>query len=333
MAQPTPAPAAGPGPVADEKLPGLAGIWIGVICIIVGVIAGIALIVFGAATLVGGFGDLERVPIRTGGTIEVTETGTQTIFAERPARGTTTSFSAAPDIQVRITDPSGRAVPVTTDRFFDTETYTWDGRDGIAIGEFDAAVEGRYEVEVIPGDGSSSYTTIAIGNQWDATGIGAILGGMAVGGLLVLVGTILVIVFAVKRSRARKARRGPLGPPMGGAPLAGWGAAPVAAPGYPSGYGQPGYGPPGYGAPGYGQPGYGAPGYGQPGYGAAGYGQPPAPPAPTPGATWAPPPVAPPAPAADPTTPMPPAAPGGSDPWDPPPAPGPADGPTDVPAS
>ena len=63
-----------------QKLPGLAGIWIGVACIVVGIVVGIALLVTGVVTLVGGVEDMQRVPIDGGGTVEIDEPGMVSVF-------------------------------------------------------------------------------------------------------------------------------------------------------------------------------------------------------------------------------------------------------------
>lgn len=324
MPQAAPAPPPATAASAPGKPKGAVGIWIGVLLIIGGIILGIVLVVAGARSLINGFDDLERVPIDGGGIVRIEDPGTQTIYAERPSSQGGSSFSTntfsgfGPNVAVRVIGPDGVDVPVSTGGA--TETYTFDGREGVSIGTFDAATDGEYRIVTRNQDGASGvgrYTTIAVGTGLELSGIGAILGGVFGGGLVVLIGIVVVIIFAVRRSRSKKRLAQGSGPYPGayGAPVAGWPAA-------------PGYAPPGYAAP-------GAPGgYGAPDAPAAG-GWPPAgstnpgwvpppvaqPGAPDPGPTWTAPPPPPPQ-SSDPTTwtpPPPPSAPA-SDPatWTPP---------------
>lgn len=292
-------------PVATEKPKGAVGIWIGVLLIVGGIVLGIALVVGGAKSLLSGFDDLQRVPINGGGVVRIDDTGSQTIYAEKVSTSGGTSFNTstygtyAPDVAVRVIGPDGGDVTVKTPGT--TETYTYDGRDGVSIGRFDAATAGEYRIVTRAEDGGfQPYTTIAVGQGLEWSGIGAILGGVFGGGLVVLIGIILVIVFAVRRSRSKK-RIAQASAPYP-APGGGWPAAP--------GYAPSGYAPTGY-AGGYAGGGYGPTGApGAPGSPPA-EGWPPA--SANPG--WVPPPVAPPDP-------------GGAGPtWSPPPPPAPADAP------
>ena len=291
-------------PAAVEKPKGAVGIWIGVLLIVGGIVLGIALVVGGAKSLLSGFDDLQRVPISTGGVVRIEDTGTQTIYAERITSSGGTSFSTntygvyTPNIALRVTGPDGGEVTVDTGG--STETYTYDGRDGVSIGSFQASTPGEYRIETRAEDGGfQPYSTLAVGSALQWGGIGAILGGVFGGGLVVLVGIILVIVFAVRRSRSKKRIAQASSPYPGAGPGGGWPAAP--------GYAPSGYAPSGY-AGGYAGGGYGAPA------------TPGAPPAGgwAPGGTnpgWVPPPVAQPdAGQPEPT-------------WSPPPPPAPADTP------
>lgn len=165
----------------------------------------------------------------------------------------------------------------------------------------------RYVFDATPGrdyrvfcstelSGSGEYAVA----DFDLSRIVVGLGGIAAGGLLMVIGAILVIVGLVRRSKWKKAQNNGYGPPpgVGYSPPGGYGAPPPGAPGSPSAPA----GPPGFGAP----PAPGAPpppGFTQP------HGTPPGPSAP-------PPPSAPPHSAPPPS----PHAPG-SPPPSPPPAP------------
>jgi hypothetical protein len=275
------------GPVdspVQEKLPGKVGIIVGSLLIVAGIVLGIVLVVSGALSLVDGFDDLQRVDVGSRGTVQIDETGTQSVYAERPTTTGGGSFSSGggfgvfvPDIQVSVQGPDGSPVVVSPSN--GDETYEWDGREGVKIAQFRAEEPGQYVISAIPGDGMGQYDTVAVGTAVDIGGLLPILGGFFGGGLLSLVGLIVLIVALVRRSKAKKARSQPANPWGGG-----WGAPPMA------GAGAGGYGAPGYGAPGYGTPGYGAPAD------APGWVPPPSPPPTSPGG-WnpgAPPPADPP---------------------------------------
>lgn len=309
----TPYPPAAPAAAAPTQKPGgLIGIWIGIILMLIGLVGGIALVVGGATQVADLAKDLERVPLR-GGTVQIDETGEQTIYAERPAPGSGASFSTGsyvdrPDLIITVTDPSGQRVEVTG-TIYGSETYTNNGREGVEVGSFYASQTGTYEISAAA-ENPGNFTTLAVGQVIDFAGIGMIVAGVIGGGFFVVLGLILLIVFAVKRSRARKR---------------------IAMAGRPGGPGGPGWPTPAYagGAPYGGAPGYPAPGAPAP-YGAPGATWTPPPaaaPASTPG--WVPPPTVPGAPAAPPVVPVPPVAPPAVD--APPPAPDPAP-PADAPA-
>jgi len=233
IAQPAPVGA----PPTRPKLPGLVGIWIGVALVVLGLVVGVALFAMGLSTLLSGFDDMQRVPIATGGSIRVDDVGEQSVFAERPTYGSGSSYSSTsfggyrPPIEVRVTGPNGNEIPVVPRQ--GDRTYTWGSREGTRIGVFDAPVEGRYELRAVAGDGASAYTALAVGDEFDASGVVGIVGGIFGGGALVIVGIVVIVISAIRRSRARRAAAqpmGPAGPYATAVPLAGWGT----PGGYPS---------------------------------------------------------------------------------------------------
>lgn len=315
LVMPQAAPVSPPAPSTPSKPKGKVGIWIGILLIIVGIVLGIALVVAGARSLLSGFDDLQRVPINGGGVVRIDDVGTQTIYAERPTTQGGSGFSTntystfAPDVAVRVIGPDGTDVPVN--RGGSSEEYHYDGREGVKIGSFYASSSGTYRIVSRGQDGlgQGSWNSIAVGTGLEWSGIGAILGGVFGGGLVVLIGIIVLIISAIRRSRSKKqGMQAPAYPGAYGGGGPGWPAAP--------GYAAPGVG--GYGAApgGYGTPpapgGYATP----PAPGAAGPGWVP-PPVPVPGQqgpgpTWTPPPA--PAPQAPPAQP-------GPSPWETPAAP------------
>ncbi|WP_426572417.1 hypothetical protein [Aquihabitans sp. McL0605] len=318
MPQPAPPAAYPPAAAAPAGKPkGAAGIWIGVVLVIVGIVLGVTLVVSGARALVDGFDGLQRVPL-SGGTVHLDDTGTKSIFLERPTSESGPSFTTStsggfvPNVLVTIVGPDGTHVNV--DRAPGSQTYVYNGHEGVRIATFYAATPGTYTIQAIEGGQTGAYTSFAIGGGLRLNGLARIVGGIFAGGALVLIGIILIIVFAVKRSRSKRRLSAPPLPYPGG-----YGAAPAAwagAPGAPVGA-YPG-------APGSPAPGYPA----APGYPPAG-GYPPAPPAqpgygaPQPGTAWTPPPAPGwvPPPAAPGSPPPPPAAPMPGQPWVPPTAP------------
>jgi hypothetical protein len=264
MAQPTPAA----GAPAPAKLPGKAGIWIGIVLIVVGIGVGIVLVVGGARSLFDGVSSLQRVPL-SGGTIELDEAGRQSVYLERPSFGTDSGFSSgtssfAPPITVTVRGPGESEVDVFSRS--GSETYTWDGREGVLVASFVADEPGTYRVQAVLADDMEFYEGLAIGEALDFGGVAGILGGVFGGGLIILVGVIVIIVSAVRRSRAKRSQQ----PPYGG-----YGYGP---PGAPAAWGNPGWAPPPVPSPGAAGPAW----------------TPPASPPPT-GGTWTPPASPPPA--------------------------------------
>jgi hypothetical protein len=262
------------GPTAPTKLPGRAGIWIGVVLVIAGIVLGIVLIVNGARTLFDAAGDLQRLPV-TGGTVAIDEPGSVSVYAERPDVGSETSFSTGttstpvPEIAVLVTGPDGGQVSV--DGRSGTETYAWDGRAGTLIAEFRADAAGTYELRTVLGDQIAPFDALAVGDAIDIGGVVGIVGGVLGGGVVVVIGIIVIIVSAVRRSRAKRQQQPPT---WGYGPPGGWPAAPAGAPAAPWASG-PGWAPPPVPTPG------------------AGYGptwSPPAPPPPASTPGWVPPP-------------------------------------------
>ena len=323
-------PQAPPSPAKAPKPGGMVGIWIGIVLILVGIIGGIALIASGARPSPTASNGSSGSPIASGGTVDLDETGTYSVFVERygPTRHQLQHVQQrrlVPDVQVAIIDPDGNPAPVRPrDRLRDVHRRRATRAPASASSTPPSRASTRSAS--IGGRRSPTTTRIAVGTGLHLDGIVAILVGVFGGGALVLLGIILVIVFAVKRSRQEQAARQAAtrtGPACRCAP-GGWPAAPAYG-GYPP---TPGTAP---GCPW--QPPAGAPGWVPPpaprgsggglAHAAAGAARPARQPrrrrhrrrprrAAAPGApTWAPPP--PPAPAQEPPRREPPAPPAGTD--------------------
>ena len=189
------------------------------------------------------------------------------------ADSNTTGIGSGID-SVTVTAPGGGDVPTHSSS---TQTFTRGGDTYRSVVTFTTPSAGSYAIAVEGDAGRQVIVGRSFTQYLGGIGAGALVGLLAA--LLFLVGVVLIIVGAVKRSNAKRAV----------APAAGY-------PGYatPPGYGQPpGYGPP----PGYGQP--VPPPYGQP----PGYGQPPPYGQPTPPGSEPPPPSYPPPPGGPPVPP------------------------------
>ncbi|MCB1039212.1 MAG: hypothetical protein KDA94_06745, partial [Acidimicrobiales bacterium] len=236
-------------PPTKPKLPGLAGIWIGSILIVVGIVGGIVLAVVGAVSVFNGIGDLQRVPIARGGTVTLEEAGAVSVYAERPSTQTGSGFNSGgyryvPPVGIIVTGPDGLAVAVHTRS--GSTTYYSDGREGTEIARFRAEEPGQYRIETVLRGEPAPYENLAVGNAIDTSGVVGIVGGVLGGGLVVIIGIVVLAVSLVRRGRARRRQTSPpwSSPPMpGGPPVGGpgWAPPPVAVPG---GYGPGSWGPP-----------------------------------------------------------------------------------------
>ncbi|HRW39058.1 MAG TPA: hypothetical protein P5254_15270 [Aquihabitans sp.] len=294
---PQPVPA---GPVLDRpeaKLPGLIGIWIGVVLIVAGVVLGIVLAVGGARTIVSGVSDLQRLPIDQGGTVQIDDEGQISVYAERLTLDRSSGFTTGgtgglPPVALSVYGPDGEPVPVAVPGT--VERYTWDQHEGVRIATFGAERAGTYEIVPTAVGAIGGYRTLAVGPALDlGRGIVGILGGIFGGGLVIVIGVVVLIVSSVRRSRARRATTwtpsvGAPGGAVGWAPppvavpspygsAAGWAPPPPSAP-PPPGVG-PGAGPPSSYVPPAGSPWVPPPASGSPA-GPPGWVPPPAPPPP-----------------------------------------------------
>jgi hypothetical protein len=279
----------GPGAVEAVKGPSAAGYWIGAAIGAVGVIASVTWFVMTVVGVAGAADAYPRFTVPGSRTVQL-DAVTYKVFVEYP--GANLDFSQAPLVGgLSVSDEQGRAVPMSNAVI--NETYSWNGRDGRAIGQFTPPRSGRYTVSANSArETSTRVVDVAIGRGLDISVVGPILGSMALGGVAVLIALVLIIVTLVRRSRWKRAQRPPIS-------FGGYGV------------------PPGAMA-------YGAPGPGYPGGLPAGLGDGFGPPDPSPSAMPAPPaapgppaPLSPPAPWGAPPT----AAPPTSDPWSGPGAP------------
>lgn len=218
----------------SEKRRGRVGFWIGGLLVLAGIavgVAGVALGIRGIGETVDGY---QRVPVRTGGTVQIDDPGSYRVFFERA--GADDGFGSPGGFS--IVGPDGQEVLLESD--FSSENYSVGGHTGRKIGKFRAATAGRYEIRPLSVDGGTGTGTIAIGKRGPTGSILAIVVGVLGGLLIVVIGVVVLIVSGVRRSRSRRAATG-----YPGGPGPGWGAPPTG----PGGWAPPPGGAPGWAAP------------------------------------------------------------------------------------
>ncbi len=157
--------------------------WIGGVIMVGGVLAAIAfgvLSFFGIADTVD---DFPRVARGTD-TVVIESSGEYVIYAEDG-----TAFAT-----VEVLTPDGEPVP--TSPYLTGLSYDFNGRSGQAASTFEAEATGPYVV--------TTDTDIAIGPSIAGDLLRTILIPFVVAGLAVLLGLIVIIVTAVRRSGAKK---------------------------------------------------------------------------------------------------------------------------------
>lgn len=260
-----------PSPVQIRQ-PGKAGLWIGAILLVVGVFGGFGLIVVGALDLVRGLVDAPSVAI---GESEALQLNAQRyeLYLFNESGGSLPS--ADPDVTVEASGGEDVAVGPST------PGADVGGSAFRSIGTFTISEAGTYDVAVDDIAGTSSAVTVRVGKDFNALAESSgvwILAGLVLGATGFIVGLIVLIVTARRRSNARRATQ------------AAWAGYAASAPGYPTMGQPPGWGQP----PTSGQP----PGWSQPPGGAPppGTGVPTVPETASPGTTPVPPSGAPPSP-------------------------------------
>ena len=216
------------GPVIDEPIrPRALWYWIGAAVIIAAVGGAVFWLVSGVLGLDDRVDGFERVPYPDGGTVTIDEPGEYVIYTE--------SFSGEEQAGgLLLVDPDGDTVD--TRLYVSSLTYDFGGQAGAASQTFTAEQAGDYELSSTGLD-SSGISSLAVGKSIGGDIVSAVVGAFVIGGLGVLVGAVVLIVTAVRRSRAKRERRPPTPPPSvwgrqqtaGGQPpppQPGWGAPP-----------------------------------------------------------------------------------------------------------
>ncbi len=204
------------------KLKGKGALVTGTVLLLVGIlmgVGGIIGVVSSASSLVSAFGSPETTPTTITRTLDG---GTTFVIYELATSGSGTSsdpfdYSVALE-DITVTGPGG-AVDVD-DPGLTSDTYTSNGDSFVGVAEFDVPTTGSYEV-VITTEGA----TVVLAPAFSAFGKSlAWLALVGLGALLGLIGIILLIVGAIRRSSSRKAQTGygQQGYPAAGYPPAGY---------------------------------------------------------------------------------------------------------------
>ena len=109
-----------------------------------------------------------------------------------------------------LVDPDGDEV--NTSPYVSSLTYDFGGQAGNASQTFTAEQAGDYELSSTSRL-STGISSLAVGKSIGGDIVSAVVGAFAIGGLGVLVGAIVLIVTAIRRSRANRERRPPPPPP------------------------------------------------------------------------------------------------------------------------
>lgn len=167
----------------DDLRPKRRWLWISGAVAVLGVVAAVVVGVLGIVGISNSVDDFERVQ-RGSGSIRIDDPGEYVVYAE----GDTSSVS------LTITDPDGQ--PIETSRYQNEITYEFGGRSGTAALTFEARATGTYAVQ--------TDADIAVGPSIADRLIFAIVLPLAIGGLFVTLGLVMMIVVLVRRSKSKQ---------------------------------------------------------------------------------------------------------------------------------
>lgn len=178
-------PPGAPGSTVDKAdiRPKARWFWVGGGIMLLGVIAAILFGVLGFVGIANKVDDFARVSPGTD-TVRIDSTGEYVIYAENGSR-----FAS-----VEILSPDGE--PVATSRYLTGLEYDFNGQSGQAVSTFDADDTGRYTF--------TTDTDIAVGGSIAGDLVRTILIPFLVAGIGLLLGLVVIIVTAVKRSGSKK---------------------------------------------------------------------------------------------------------------------------------
>ena len=194
-------PASTPGPFVQGPLrPRTYWFWIGGLTIAAAVAVAVFWFVSGILGLIDAVDDLERVPFDRGGTVVLDEAGGYVVYAEGDF------VSVQPGLRILVVGPDGQSV--RTAAYGGSLTYNFGGHNGTAVATFNAPAPGAYEVAIAE-IGSGFAEELAVGPSFAGDLVRTLVGGFVIGGVGVLLGVAIIVVTAVRRSRARRGRQQP----------------------------------------------------------------------------------------------------------------------------
>lgn len=179
-----------------------AGYWLGAGLIAFAVVGAILWGVMGFMGITDTVDEFERVPIPGTRTVAL-PANKVVLYLEGPGVDEFTQ-----PVRVTVTEPGSETrVPVAS--YGGSLSYSFD-TTGAAIGTVTAPRAGRYVVAT-ESDRARSYD-LAIGESIAGKIVGAILGAFAVGAILALAGTGLIVATSIRRSRRKRAAQDPPDP-------------------------------------------------------------------------------------------------------------------------
>ena len=199
--------------------PSVAGIWIGIILMLLGMGSCVGGPVLGVYSLVSQLSDADRYPVGTPQSFTFEDSAAGMIF------GIAATGTDAAQVDVTLTnDSTGDVVALEESGNITGDSGTDNGEAYEFVGAFGDAPSGTYTMQ----SSGPAGAEVVLLNISPSSLVTKIVGGIGVGALLGLIGLIVLIVTATRRSKAKKAARAFVPIP-----------APVPASGPPVGYPQP----------------------------------------------------------------------------------------------
>ncbi|MEU2040290.1 hypothetical protein [Nocardia niwae] len=161
----------------------------------VGIIGGIILGAFGFLQTSGRIDDFQRIKVPGSGVVNLAESGGYTVYLEYSGAA---SQGPSGTVDLRVLDPDGKHAELR--KYDATVTYSFGSHEGRAGFSFDAAKPGAYRVTTA----GSSEVTVAIGQGLGSSFVGTLLGALALGFGGVVLGVLVIVVVAVKRSASKR---------------------------------------------------------------------------------------------------------------------------------
>jgi hypothetical protein len=174
-----------------------AGYWIGGALLVAGVLGALLWFVTSLMSLGDEVDNFQRVPV-PGKTTMKLEAHKYVVYYEG-----LTADEVVPPVEIAITDAK-TGTPLAITPYGGSLTYSVSNHEGSALGTVTPAHAGVYAVRT-DSNVRASGANMALGRSLTWPILRGILGTFVIGGLLAGSGVVLLIVTAVRRSRARRA--------------------------------------------------------------------------------------------------------------------------------